>query len=59
LQRKRKDRHKQLELFQVLPGDLAARGAQDLLAYRFLSLAKRKRMVPIDSRAAAINIYPC
>ena len=46
----------QLELFRALPGDLAPRDAQDLMAYPFFSLAKSKRVVPIDFRAGAISI---
>src|SRR4029078_6307798 len=46
----------QLELFRALPGDLAPRDAQDLMAYPFFSLAKTKRIVPIDFRAGAISI---
>lgn len=53
--RSRSERH-QLELFRALPGDLAARDAQDLMAYPFFSLAKSKRVVPIDFRAGAISI---
>ena len=40
-----------LELFSALPGDLAPRAAQDLKAYPFFSLAKSKRVVPLDFRA--------
>ena len=46
----------QLELFRALPGDLAPRDAQDLMAYPFFSLAKSKRVAPIDFRAGAISI---
>jgi len=46
----------QLDLFRALPGDLAARDAQDLMAYPFFSLAKSKRTVPIDFRAGEITI---
>ena len=38
----------QLELFRSVPGDLAARDAQDLMAWPFFSLAKTKRATPID-----------
>jgi plasmid replication initiation protein len=51
----RSERH-QLELFRALPGDLAPRDAQDLMAYPFFSLAKSKRVVPIDFRAGTISI---
>ena len=46
----------QLDLFRALPGDLAPRDAQDLMAYPFFSLAKSKRLAPIDFRAGAIKI---
>lgn len=46
----------QLDLFRALPGDLAPRDAQDLMAYPFFSLAKSKRLVPIDFRAGSIVI---
>jgi len=46
----------QLELFRALPGDLAARDAQDLMAYPFFSLAKSKRVAPIDFKAGDISI---
>jgi plasmid replication initiation protein len=45
-----------LDLFRALPGDLAARDAQDLMAYPFFSLAKSRRTVPIDFRAGKITI---
>ncbi len=46
----------QLELFRALPGDLAPRDAQDLMAYPFFSLAKSHRTTPIDFRAGDIAI---
>ncbi|OYW67720.1 MAG: RepA replication protein [Bosea sp. 12-68-7] len=46
----------QLELFRALPGDLAPRDAQDLMAYPFFSLAKSKRLAPIDFKAGSIAI---
>lgn len=46
----------QLDLFRALPGDLAPRDAQDLMAYPFFSLAKSKRLAPIDFRAGQIVI---
>jgi plasmid replication initiation protein len=46
----------QLELFRALPGELAARDAQDLMAYPFFSLAKSLRTRPIDFRAGDISI---
>ena len=42
------DERAQLDLFRALPGDLAPRDAQDLMAYPFFSLAKSKRLAPID-----------
>ncbi|WP_332767801.1 replication initiator protein A [Phenylobacterium sp.] len=46
----------QLELFRALPGDLAARDAQDLMAYPFFSLAKTPRTAPIDFKAGEVAI---
>jgi plasmid replication initiation protein len=46
----------QLELFRALPGDLAPRDAQDLMAYPFFSLAKTHRVMPIDYRTGEIAI---
>jgi plasmid replication initiation protein len=46
----------QLELFRALPGDLAPRDAQDLMAYPFFSLAKTHRVTPIDYRTGEIAI---
>ncbi|MGJ4932602.1 replication initiator protein A [Bradyrhizobium sp. HKCCYLS2038] len=52
----RKSERAQLDLFRALPGDLAPRDAQDLMAYPFFSLAKAKRVVPIDFRAGSVAI---
>src|SRR6202051_362995 len=46
----------QMELFRALPGDLAPRDAQDLMAYPFFSLAKTHRTTPIDFRMNEIAI---
>lgn len=46
----------QLQLFQALPGDLAPRDAQDLMAYPFFSLAKSRRLAPIDFKMGDISI---
>ena len=46
----------QLDLFRALPGDLAPRDAQDLMAYPFFSLAKTHRVTPIDFRINNIRI---
>lgn len=48
--------HGSLEVFRALPGDLAVRDAQDLMAYPFFSLAKTHRTRPIDFRAGDITI---
>ncbi len=48
--------HDQVDLFRALPGDLAPRDAQDLMAYPFFSLAKSRRLKPIDFRAGPIVI---
>lgn len=46
----------QLELFVGAGGDIAARDAQDLMAWPFFSLAKRKRVAPIDFRMGEVSI---
>ena len=51
-----KSEREQLDLFRALPGDLAPRDAQDLMAYPFFSLAKSKRVIPIDFRAGTVTI---
>ena len=56
MRRRHTSEREQLDLFRALPGDLAARDAQDLMAYPFFSLAKSKRVVPIDFRAGKISI---
>ncbi|WP_454645403.1 replication initiator protein A [Bradyrhizobium liaoningense] len=56
MRRKHHSERDQLELFRALPGDLASRDAQDLMAYPFFSLAKTKRVEPIDFRTGAIAI---
>src|SRR3546814_19732418 len=38
----------QLDLFYSMPGDIAARDAQDLMSWPFFSLAKSRRSAPID-----------
>ena len=52
----RRSEREQLDLFRALPGDLAARDHQDLMAYPFFSLAKSPRIRPIDFRAGKIAI---
>lgn len=56
LDRKLHSPHDQLGLFRALPGDLAPRDAQDLMAYPFFSLAKSRRLKPIDFKAGPIVI---
>ena len=56
MRRSHTSERERLDLFRALPGDLAARDAQDLMAYPFFSLAKSKRVVPIDFRAGKIAI---
>lgn len=46
----------QLDLFRALPGDFAPRDAQDLMAYPFFSLAKSRRIAPIDFVAGNVTI---
>ena len=56
MRRKLTSERDQLELFRALPGDLAPRDSQDLMAYPFFSLAKSKRIAPIDFHAGAVRI---
>lgn len=46
----------QLDLFVGVGGDIAARDAQDLMAWPFFSLAKSKRVRPIDFRMGEVTI---
>jgi len=43
----------QLDLFRSIPGDIAARDAQDLMSWPFFSLAKSRRTAPITFRMGA------
>src|SRR3954462_2429762 len=54
--RRRRSERDQLQLFRALPGDLAPRDAQDLMSYPFFSLAKSKRLKPIDYRSGSVVI---
>lgn len=45
-----------LALFTALPGDLAPRDAQELMSYPFFSLAKSKRVAPIDYRVGEVRV---
>jgi plasmid replication initiation protein len=53
---RRRSERDQLDLFHALPGDLAPRDAQDVMAYPFFSLAQTKRIVPIDVNAGTVSI---
>jgi plasmid replication initiation protein len=46
----------QLELFQPSGGNIAARDAQDLMSWPFFSLAKSRRVTPIDFRMGDVSI---
>ncbi len=45
-----------MDLFRALPGDMAPRDAQDLMAHPFFSLAKSRRSVPIDFRSGGVKV---
>ncbi|MBV5262911.1 replication initiator protein A [Pinisolibacter aquiterrae] len=47
---------RQLDLFHALPGDFAPRDAQDLMSWPFFSLAKSRRIRPIDFRLGDVFI---
>ncbi len=49
-------KREQLDLFRACPGELAPRDAQDLMAYPFFSLAKSRRLAPIDFKAGPVSI---
>lgn len=49
-------RGQQLELFRARSGDIAARDAQDLMSWPFFSLAKSRRVTPIDFRMGDVSI---
>ncbi len=42
--------------FRALPGDMAPRDAQDLMAHPFFSLGKSRRTLPIDFRAGSVTV---
>ena len=46
----------QLDLFRALPGEMSIRDAQDLMAYPFFSLAKSRRIVPIDFCSGPVTV---
>ena len=43
-----------MAIFRALPGPMAVRDVQDLMAYPFFSLAKSKRVQPIDFQAGGM-----
>lgn len=45
-----------LPAFRALPGSLATRDSQELMAYPFFSLAKSKRVVPIRFRTRDVSL---
>ena len=47
---------RQLDLFRAVPGQIAARDAQDLMAWPFFSLAKSRRVKPIDFTMGDVSI---
>lgn len=46
----------QLDLFRALPGDMAPRDSQDLMAYPLFSLSKSRRTTPIDFRTTGVTV---
>jgi plasmid replication initiation protein len=46
----------QLQLFRARSGGIAARDAQDLMSWPFFSLAKSRRVTPIDFRMGDVSI---
>ena len=48
--------NEQLDLFRALPGEMAPRDAQDLMANPFFSLAKSRRTTPIDFRSGEVTV---
>jgi plasmid replication initiation protein len=46
----------QLVLFRALPGEMAPRDSQDLMAFPFFSLAKSRRTAPIAFQAGGVTI---
>ena len=48
--------HEPLVPFRALPGDMAPRDSQDLMAFPFFSLAKSRRTTPIGFRAGGVTI---
>ena len=57
MRRKQHSERDQFEFSQALSADPVPREAQDLIGHPFFSLAKTKRIVGVDFRAAAIAIW--
>jgi hypothetical protein len=55
MRRKHHSERDQLALFRALPRNLAPRDARDLIADPSFSLAKTRRIVPINFRVGAIG----
>jgi len=53
---RRQSERAKLAVFRTLPGKLAPRDAQDLMAFPFFSLSKTLRTVPIDFRTPDVTI---
>lgn len=49
-------KREQLELFRALPGTMPPRDAQDLMAWPFFSLAKSRRIQPINFHAGSVQV---
>ena len=45
-----------LSPFRALPGDMAPRDAQDLMAHPFFSLGKSRRTLPINFRSGSVTV---
>ena len=48
--------HELADAMPALPGDMPVRDLQDIMAYPFFSLAKSKRVAPIDFRAGDLTV---
>ena len=54
--RRHRSERDQFDLFRALPGDVAPRDRQDLMAGPFCWLAKSRRIIPVDFRARMVTI---
>ena len=48
--------HELPDAMHALPGDMPVRDLQDIMAYPFFSLAKSKRVAPIDFRSGDLTV---